>query len=104
MFIKCQQKITWWIAIFSAETIDPLDCLNEYPFVELIWLVKIRVVAFLDSNVEHETAEFSDLVEQAVCEFSQLRILGYVCYSIKAGSLFLPSGGIFTGPFNIEIE
>lgn len=104
MFVESQKKIIRWLAIYCAESIDPFDCLNEYPFVELIWLVMLRIVAFLDSNVEHETAEFSDLVEQAVCECSQFRVPVYVGCRIKTGPLFLPPGRNFSRLFNLEIE
>ena len=104
MFVESQKKIIWWFAIFCAEPIDPLDCLNKNPFVELIWLVMLRTGALLDSNIEHETAELCDPVQQAVCELSQFKIPGNVGYRIKTSSLFLPPGRIFTRPLNLEIE
>ncbi len=104
VFVKSHKKIIWEIAIFSTVPIDPLDCLNENLFVELVWLMIFRIGALLDSNIENETAEFSDLVEQAVCEASQFRIPGDVGYRIKASALFLPPGRNFTRPLNLEIE
>ncbi len=104
VLVKSHKKIFWELAIFRTVPIDPLDCLNKNPFVKQIWLVMLRIGVFLDSNIEYETAEYCDHVQQAVCESSQFRIPNNVGYRIKTGSLFLPSGGIFARLLNLEIE
>ena len=51
---------------------------------------------FRDPNVEDETAEFLDLVEQPIRKVAQFAKSGHVVDGEEAGSLLLPHGGMFT--------
>lgn len=90
VLVEGQKKVIWRVTVFSTKVVDPLNCSEQNAFVKPIWLVVIGAGGFLDSNVQHETAKFFDLVEQTVCRYSKLAILDDVSCRVETGPLFLP--------------
>ncbi len=99
-----EDELLRWLAVLAAIAVDALDRLQEHPRIEPVRIVRTRRRGLPDPDIEHEAAKPLDLVEQAVREPAKLGIPGHVRDRVEAGPLFLPQGGVFPRPLDLEGE
>ena len=87
-----------------AEVIEALDRFDKYLPVEAIWAVLGGCQGLSYSNVEYETAELLDLVEQPFREFSEFGIPGHIVDGIQASTLLLPQSRGYPGLINLKLK
>ena len=95
VFVKDQEKVVWWLAVYGAEMIDPFDRFEKHPRVEHIRTVPGGRRSLFDSNVKDEAAEAFDFVEETIREFPEFWILANVVHSVETAPLLFPEGGGF---------
>ena len=90
VFIENQDEILRWITILFAESVNPLDRLKKYPCVAPVRIVRPRLRGLLEPDIEDESAERFDLVEQPVGELPEFCVPRHVRDSVEARPLLFP--------------
>ncbi len=90
VFIEYQDKIRRRKAVLCGKLVDPLDRLQEDPYVKPVRIVDSRRHCLFDPDIENEAAERCDLDKQSVREMSELCVSRYIRDRVEAGPLLFP--------------